>query len=117
MNFFEQQQGRLGSFVPATRISIPCTANSVSADSISTGSVSVRFQNGVWVVGGVAPPKINKVIHNKPATIVFWEDGTKTVVKAQSENYDAEKGIAMAFMKKVYGNKGRYFNDVKKWVK
>ena len=112
MNFFEQQRDQLGLPVSATHISIPCTPNSISA-----GSVSLRFQNATVVGWGVAPPKINKVIHNKPATIVFWEDGTKTVVKAQSENYDAEKGIAMAFMKRVYGNKGRYFNDVKKWVK
>ena len=54
-------------------------------------------------------PEIKKVIFNDPATIVYWHDGTKTVVKAQDgEPFDKEKGLAMAFMKKVCGNKGNY---------
>lgn len=59
---------------------------------------------------------IKKVIFNAPATIVFWEDGTKTVVKADGEDYDPEKGLAMAIAKKSYGNKGNYFNIFKKWL-
>ena len=39
---------------------------------------------------------IKKVIFNPPATIVFWKDDTKTVVKAQGEAFDPEKGLAMA---------------------
>ena len=39
---------------------------------------------------------IKKVIFNPPATIVFWENGSKTVVKAQGEVFDPEKGLAMA---------------------
>ena len=46
-------------------------------------------------------PKIKNVIFNKPATIVFWEDGTKTVVKAIDEPFDEEKGLAMAIAKKA----------------
>lgn len=59
---------------------------------------------------------IKKVIFNEPATIVFWLDGTKTVVKAENEYFDPEKGLAMAIAKKVYGNKGSYFNQIRKWV-
>lgn len=59
---------------------------------------------------------IKKVIFNEPATIVFWVDGTKTVVKAENEDFDPEKGLAMAIAKKVYGNKGSYFNQIRKWV-
>lgn len=63
------------------------------------------------------PPQIKDVIFNPPATIVFWTDNTKTVVKAQAgEPFDAEKGLAMAYMKKTMGNKGNYFNTVKKWT-
>lgn len=62
-------------------------------------------------------PEIKNVIFNDPATIVFWEDGTKTVVKCENEEFDKEKGLAMAFMKKMLGNKGRYFNEVKKWTR
>ena len=40
---------------------------------------------------------IKKVIFNDPATIVFWKDGTKTVVKRQEgAEFDYEKGLAMA---------------------
>lgn len=56
------------------------------------------------------------VIFNPPATIVFWEDGEKTVVKCgEGEVYDKEKGLAMAFCKRVWGNAGRFNNMFEKW--
>lgn len=61
--------------------------------------------------------RINKVIFNPPATIVVWEDGSKTVVKAQDgEIYDKEKGLAMAISKRVLGDKGKYYEVFKKWT-
>lgn len=60
--------------------------------------------------------EIKKVIFNNPATIVFWADGTKTVVKAENEEFDPEKGLAMAIAKKALGNKGNYFNKIKEWT-
>ena len=61
-------------------------------------------------------PEIKNVIFNDPATIVFWTDGTKTVVKCQEGDiFDPEKGLTMAIAKKVYGNKGSYCNVIKKW--
>lgn len=59
---------------------------------------------------------IKDVIYNDPATIVFWADGTKTVVKAEGEAYDPEKGLAMAMAKKSFGNKGWYYEIFKKWL-
>lgn len=59
---------------------------------------------------------IKKVIFNDPATIVFWSDGTKTVVKCHDEEFDPEKGLAMAISKKALGNQGNYFNVFKKWT-
>lgn len=62
-------------------------------------------------------PEIKNVIFNDPATIVFWNDGTKTVVKCQpGDSFDPEKGLAMAIVKKAYGNKGSYCNQLKKWL-
>lgn len=61
---------------------------------------------------------IVNVIFNNPATIVFWSDGTKTVVKRQKgdKKFDPEKGLAMAICKKVMGNKGN-FNDIfREWI-
>lgn len=60
---------------------------------------------------------IKNVIFNPPATIVFWTDGTKTVVKTQNgEEFDPEKGLTMAYFKKMHGNKGHYFEEIKKWT-
>ena len=61
-------------------------------------------------------PEIDNVIFNDPATIIFWKDGTKTVVKADNEEFDPEKGLAMAISKKALGNKGNYFDIFKKWA-
>lgn len=48
---------------------------------------------------------IEKVTFNGSATIVFWKDGDKTVVKcADGDKYDREKGLAMAICKKVLGD-------------
>lgn len=44
-----------------------------------------------------------RIIRNGPATIVFWKDGTKTVVKCHDEDYDPEKGLAMALCRKLWG--------------
>lgn len=60
---------------------------------------------------------ITKVVFNDPATIVFWGDGTKTVVKcSDNETFDPEKGLVMAIAKKAFGNQGRYYNQIKKWL-
>lgn len=63
---------------------------------------------------GIFLPKIDHVIFNDPATIVFWEDGTKTVVHANNEAFDKEKGLAMAIAKKAYGNGYDYYGVFKK---
>ena len=73
--------------------------------------------NSMYGMSSSHIPEIKNVIFNDPATIVFWEDGTKTVVKCQdSDEFDHEKGLAMAIAKKAYGNKGSYCNKMKKWL-
>ena len=60
--------------------------------------------------------KIKDVIFSDPATVVFWDDNTKTVVKTRGgEKYDKEKGLAMAIIKKITGNTGNYYNIFKEW--
>ena len=61
-------------------------------------------------------PRIEKVIFNDPATIVFWSDKTKTVVHCGKDEFDKEKGLAMAISKKALGNKGNYFETFKKFI-
>lgn len=75
------------------------------------------FLNSIYGMSSSNIPEIKNVIFNDPATIVFWEDGTKTVVKCQDgDEFDPEKGLAMAIAKKAYGNKGNYCNKIKKWL-
>ena len=63
------------------------------------------------------PFSIDKIIFNPPATIIFWSDGTKTVVKCgEHEEFDPEKGLAMAGTKKAFGNEGNDYNKIKKWL-
>ena len=75
---------------------------------------SVFFDNKPFSIN--TPLTIKKVIFNKPATIVLWSDGTKTVVKCAVKKFDKEKGLAMAITKKFLGNKGNYYNEVRKWL-
>ena len=49
----------------------------------------------------LCPYRIDMVIFNDPATIVIWNDKTKTVVKCHDEPFDREKGLAMCIAKKV----------------
>ena len=52
---------------------------------------------------------IKNVIFAPPATIVYWNDGTKTVVRCQEgDEFSKELGLAMAICKKHYGNTGNY---------
>lgn len=78
---------------------------------------TLDFLNSIYGMSSSHIPEIKNVIFNDPATIVFWEDGTKTVVKCQDgDEFDPEKGLAMAIVKKAYGNKGNYCNKLKKWL-
>lgn len=60
---------------------------------------------------------IKKVIYKNPATIVYWNNGEKTVVKCgENETFDPEKGLAMAIIKHLLGNEGNYYNEFKKFL-
>lgn len=64
-------------------------------------------------------PEIKNIIFSGPCTIVQWSDGDKTVVKCENEDFDKEKGLAMAICKKFLGtNKSKSnYNDIfKKWI-
>lgn len=48
-----------------------------------------------------------KIIVNGPATIVFWGDDTKTVVKcAEGSEFDVETAFVYALAKKIFGGSG-----------
>lgn len=53
-------------------------------------------------------PDIDHIVFSGPATIVFWEDGTKTVVKCmEGEKNERYAGFAAACMKKLFGSTSR----------
>lgn len=88
------------------------------ADAVALNTCRFQPRGIVDVLKGL--PSLNnstaikEVIFHDPATIVYWEDGTKTVVKCQDEEFDKEKGLLAAIAKKVYGNKGNFNNIIKK---
>lgn len=81
---------------------------------------------------------IKEVIFNNPATIVKWEDGTQTIVYCQdnveevvktvdgkevkvrkprkADSFNPEIGLAMAIVKKHFGNMGNYNNVFRKYI-
>ena len=67
---------------------------------------------------GMCSVSISKVIFNDPATVVLWSDGTKTVVKCGPEDeFDTEKGLAMAIVKKMAGNDNSFHKVFKQYPK
>ena len=65
----------------------------------------------------VSEGRIKDVKFSGPATIVFWTDGTKTVVKCRKgDKFDPEKGIAMACAKKLMGNEDGYHKTIEKYL-
>ena len=60
---------------------------------------------------------IKDVIFAPPATIVYWSDGSKTVVKcSEKDAFDPENGLAMAIAKRCGGNNGSYYKEIRHWV-
>lgn len=62
-------------------------------------------------------PKVSaKFVINKEkgTTVALWKDGTRTIVKCQDgDTFDAEKAIALCFVKRAFKNRGCY-ND---WIR
>lgn len=83
--------------------------------------VSIREITSAKIVE--APPKPTGGIENiflneeKGTVVIRWVDGTKTKVKCQDgEDFDAEKGIALCFMKRAFHNRGCYNDVFKKYI-
>lgn len=75
----------------------------------------LRDRQGDWRIMTAA--SIKNVIFNPPATIVFWTDGRKTVVKCNAKDeFDPEKGLAMAIAKRCSGNSDDFYKEIKMWI-
>ena len=62
------------------------------------------------------PVSIKRVDFNGPATIIFWDDQTKTVAKCDKEDtYDKAKGFLIAWGKKNAIKKEALIDAIDKW--
>lgn len=78
-------------------------------------TLEFKLTDAIIDVGGL--PEIKNVVFNDPATIILWDDGTKTVVKCQEDDiYSKETGLALCIAKKALGNKGNFNEVFKKWI-
>lgn len=58
-----------------------------------------------------------RVIFNPPATVVFWKDGTKTVVKSmEGDQFNPYYGFVCALAKKIYGSNSAVKSIVSKYM-
>lgn len=86
-------------------------------ESVQLVRLDPLFQSLPIIPDMLFVPEIEKVIFNDPATIVFWSDGTKTIVKcSKDDTFDKEKGLAMAVCKKLLG-RNHNLRKLKKWLK
>ena len=84
------------------------------------GNLSIRYGGpnaGKKSTSAANTAAIKDVIFAPPATIVYWSDGSKTIVKCSEKDvFDPEKGLAMAIAKRCGGNKGSYYKEIQNWV-
>ena len=75
----------------------------------SFGTVTEDWTSVVPFFDKWIKPKPIRVIFHPPATIVYWDDNTKTVVKcSENEEFIQEVGLAMSFIKKLYPNRSEF---------
>lgn len=60
-------------------------------------------------------PEVDHIFYDDVATVVFWKDGTKTVVKCpEGTPYDEYSAFCAALAKKIYGNNSKLQREIKK---
>lgn len=74
-----------------------------------------KYNIGTRSLRAIYKLKVEKIITNGPATIVFWNDRTKTIVKR--DNYDEDDlydAVANALAKKIFGSTSRFHKAIDK---
>ena len=64
------------------------------------------------LIGCDIVPRVRSVNYKDPFTLVNWSDGTETLVKAYNEPFDKEKGLAMAYMRKIYSSRNEFKRQI-----
>lgn len=74
-------------------------------------SIAQAGKNSDDILSIVHSPE--RVIFSPPATVVFWRDGTKTVVRCDRDEFSEEFGFAMACMRKIFGSRHQFKRQFK----
>lgn len=86
------------------------SSNTVTINRNPSGSI-----NFVSTSDAKYTPK--KIIFNGPATIVFWKDGTKTIVKRAKKDKDNKyNAFCAALAKKIFKSNSRVNSIVKNGI-
>jgi hypothetical protein len=87
---------------------VPNRNNTVYSFSFKNFMKYFRFSGGFNFIdrdGLLRNVYIKNVIYNRPATVVNWSDGTKTVSKVHGEDeYNPEAGLILCILKKLQGS-------------
>lgn len=87
-----------------------------SGDPFSNGWNAAMKLQASQPTSRCLPMPVNVIFHN-PATIVFWDDGDKTVVKCQpGDTFSAEAGLTAAMLKKYMGNDNTFNKVINEWL-
>lgn len=112
---------------PQMTDAVPCEIRLVSYKAISKSSEYEWYFNITLCTDGkdsaqmvkseLSALQIKRIIVNNLATIVFWEDGTKTVVKIsdvdmEDGKYDIYAGVSYAIAKKLFGSNSAFKREV-----
>ena len=76
----------------------------LSKDVVTTKNPVLKDYHRHKLPGAFGDIYITKVIYQKPATIVFFSDGTKSVCKcAEGDTYSREAGLSICILKWLLG--------------
>ena len=83
-----------------------CVAVKARNDSSLPSPVPTHYcRHVLWGDESRQPITVDRIFYDDVATVVFWTDGTKTVVKcAEGTKYDEYAAFCIALAKKIYGN-------------
>lgn len=87
------------------------------SDCAGFSAVGVRSNQATAKYKMISIPIPTKIIYNGPATIVFWVDGTKTIVKKSKKEKDNKyNAFCAALAKKIYGTNSNVNRIVKSGI-
>lgn len=78
---------------------------------------NIVLRDGMLYIREAVKARPEKVIYNDPATVVIWDDGSKTVVRCHPDDaYDRERGFLLCCAKKLMGNCGSFNDEMRRHV-